>query len=78
MIWKVEARPRFMQKRKIVNGMSWKEIMETRREFREECRQNGMGEALFAADAGIPTKKFAAAKDNRNDRKTNCSNKTYN
>ena len=69
MIWKLEARPRFMQKKKIVNRMTWKEIMETRREFREECRQNGMGEAMFAADAGIPTKRYAAEKDNRTTRK---------
>ena len=57
-----------MQKKRVVNKMSWKEIMDTRREFREECRLNGMGEALFASDAGIPTKKYAAEKDNRNTR----------
>lgn len=67
-IWKFETRPRFMQKRKVVNGMEWKEIMDTKREYREECRQNGMGESAFAADANIRSTKFAAAKDNRADK----------
>lgn len=67
-IWKYEARPRFMQKRSVVNAMEWKEIMDTKREYREECRQNGMGESAFAADAGIRTTKFPAAKDNRKDK----------
>ena len=67
-IWKYEARPRFMQKRKIVNRMEWKEIMDTRREYREECRASGIGEATFMADATIPTKKYAACKDNRADK----------
>jgi len=66
-IWRLETRPDWMKKKSIVNSMPWREIMDVRREHREECRLNGMGEALFSADAGLPRQKFKKGYDNRAD-----------
>jgi len=64
-IWRLDQRPEWMRKRSIVNSMPWKEIMDVRREHKEECRMNGMGDALFAADAALPTTSYKRASDNR-------------
>jgi len=66
-IWRLETRPDWMKKKSIVNSMPWREIMDVRREHREECRLSGMGEAMFAADAGLPRLKFKKGHDNRAD-----------
>lgn len=67
-IWRIETPPEWMKKQSTVNKMSWRDIMDFRREHREECRLNGMGESMFAADAVLPTTRYKEAKENRVDR----------
>ncbi len=42
--------------------------MDVRREHKAQCKESGMGDAMFAADVQLPSKKFAEQKDNRSDR----------
>lgn len=68
-IWRLERRPLWLQDRQEVNEMSWREIMEVKREHeREEQREEEDGGATSLRDVGIPTTKFEKAKDNRADK----------
>lgn len=67
-VWAVENRPAMFRKKKVVRKMAWRELMEFRKEYLEECKASGKGGALFGADPALPVTKFKAGKDDRTGR----------
>jgi len=67
-LWRLEARPDWLQCRKTVNKTKWSTLMEYRREYRAEAKEIGLADSMFAADAQIKEKVFGKAADNRADK----------
>lgn len=67
-VWAVDNRPAMFRRKKVVRKMAWRELMEFRKEYLEECKASGKGGAMFGADPSLPVTKFKAGKDNRGSR----------
>ena len=66
-MWPLEQRPEAFRKKSVVRSMRFSHLLECRKQYREQARMEGKGDAMFEADSKLPVKKFDAAKDDRMD-----------
>ena len=67
-MWPLDQRPAAFRRKKVVRSMKFGDLMECRRQYKEQARMEGKGDAMFGADTKLPVQKFAAAKDDRRER----------
>jgi len=56
------------RKKSVVRSMQFSHLMDCRRQYKEQARIEGKGDAMFEADTKPPAQKFKAAKDDRMER----------
>ena len=67
-MWPLDQRPAAFRRKRVVRSMKFSDLMECRRQYKEQARMEGKGDAMFGADTKLPVQKFAAAKDDRRER----------
>jgi hypothetical protein len=63
-IWPLEDRPPKMTDPRIVNKLSFDQVIKYKKNYEALMKREGKGEGVFGKDSTLPTKKFGAAEDN--------------
>jgi hypothetical protein len=63
-IWPLEDRPPKMLDPRIVNKLSFDQVIKYKKNYEALMKREGKGEGVFGKDSTLPTKKFVAAEDN--------------